>query len=95
MNSEELTALHKRIQVLIACSYAVGVLNVLLITIPLWHYYKIGFRVALDAYFAWVTVLNILGFYLAYAISSKLAYFRKKHSHFSEKLTGRYVYEQS
>ncbi len=94
MNTTELTALQKRINALAICSYVVGVLNVLLIAMPLWHYYKIGFRVAIDMYFVWVTALNILGFYLAYLVSNKLVYFRKKHSHFSEKLSGRSVYEQ-
>ncbi|MCG3770321.1 MAG: hypothetical protein JW384_01469 [Nitrosomonadaceae bacterium] len=94
MNSTELIALQKRIHALTICSYVVWVVNVLLIIIPVWHYYKIGFRVAIDMYLVWVTALNILGFYLAYLVSNKLVYFRKKHSHFSEKLSGRNEYEQ-
>ena len=86
MNETELIALQKRIQALTFSGYVVGVLNTLLIVIPCWHYYKMGFRVPMDMYFAWVIVLNMLGFYLAYLVASKLVYFKKKHIHFSEKL---------
>jgi hypothetical protein len=86
MIKSELNTLQKQIKALTACSYLVGLLNVLLIAIPFWHYYKIDFRVGLDMYFLWVTVLNILGFYLAYLVASKLLYYKKKHTHFSGKL---------
>lgn len=86
MNETELIALKKRIHALTICWYGLAVLNVLLIAIPLWHYYSIGFSVPMDMYFVWVIVLNVVGFYLTYVVSGKLVYFRKKHIHFSGKL---------
>jgi len=93
MNETELIALQKRVQALTFCNYGAGVLNVLLIIIPCWHYYTMGFRVPLDMYFVWVIVLNFFGFYLTYLVTSKLQYFKKKHYHFSEKLSGGELYE--
>ena len=86
MNAADLITLKKRINVLTLCSYVIWVFNIFLIVIPCWHYYNLGFQVPMDMYFFWVVVLNIFGFNLAYLVTDKLVYFKKKHIHFSEKL---------
>jgi len=84
MNQEELAKLKRKIKALKVLDYIFWVVNILLIVIPFYHYYKKGF--SFDLYFALVTVLNILGFYCSYIITDKTLYFKRKHQHFSEKL---------
>jgi hypothetical protein len=83
MNTAELQALEKKIKALNYLNILFYVVNALLIIIPLYHYYEIGFK--FDLYFVIITILNIIGFYVSYIIIDKLIYFKRKHKHFTEK----------
>jgi hypothetical protein len=83
MELNELKALEKKIKVLNILNILFLAINALLIIIPFYHYYAIGFK--FDLYFLIITILNIIGFYLSYIITDKLVFFKNKHKHFTEK----------
>jgi hypothetical protein len=83
MNRDELRKLNRKIKALNILNICFWIINALLIIIPLWHYYLIGFK--FDLYFTIITILNIIGFYLSYIITVKLIYYKHKYIHFTEK----------
>jgi hypothetical protein len=87
LNQSELVHLRKKIAALHVVHHIMLAINILVVVVPLWHYYQIKFAFALDSYFFTVIGLNIIAFYLAAKVYDMLSYFRKKHSHFQEKLT--------
>ena len=85
MNEQELLRLQSKINFLFKLNVVFGIINALLIIIPIWHYYNIAFKFEFDSYFLIITISNIVGFYLSMKITDKLVFFKKKHVHFSEK----------
>lgn len=83
MNSKQLSALEKKIKIVFFFNLLFLVLNALLLIIPTYHYYVVGF--SFDLYFLIITILNIIGIYLSHLATDKLNYFKNKHRHFSEK----------
>jgi hypothetical protein len=84
MTAEELRYLKNQITLLEVFNWIFLILNILLVVFPIIHYWTKGFT--LDWYFLIVTLLNAAAFYFSYEINNKLAYFKKKHNHFSNKL---------
>ena len=85
MNIEELNKLKNKITVINVLNIIFLIINLLLIIIPFFHYWTIGFK--FDLYFSIITILNIIGIYLSYIITNKLVFLKNKHRHFTEKLT--------
>jgi hypothetical protein len=89
MNENELATLKNKIKVLKIFNFIFWGINLLLIILPLWHYYLLDFVFEFDYYFAFITLLNIFGFYISYEISNKLIYFKRKYFHFSDRLSSK------
>ena len=87
MDTKELLILKNKIKILNILNFLFWIINILLIVIPFYHYWNIGFK--FDMYFWIITILNVLGFYLSYLITDKLVFFKLKHRHFTEKLNNK------
>lgn len=87
MTEKQLKTLKIQIEILNILNIGFIIVNILLIVVPIVHYWSVGFK--FDLYFLIITLLNGFAFYISIEIANRLTFYRKKHTHFTNKLQNR------
>ncbi len=87
MTEKQLKTLKIQIEILNILNIGFLIANILLIVIPIVHYWSAGFK--FDKYFLTITLLNAFALYVSLEIANRLSFYRKKHAHFTNKLQNR------